>query len=284
MKLTRLEKILIVLIVGILASTFVITKVLAEQSTGTPNSEVNSVIKDVYENLVNLEYGSETGSNGPMWNRIISSSLWVPEGTITEADVVNGKTFFNSSRVEKTGTLDFPKYEDMSLQAKDYRDSNASTTWSSWTLTSGAATTGVYKDNRTGLYWSAMLGSANSFTNEFTIISCPFFTTVPRGDYNGGNVNCGDAINACATLSLDLNGDSTPETNWYLPTQAELMQAYLNGIYLSTNPTWVTANNFWSSTEIQDISTYAWYTHLNHGNTHYNLKTTSSSVRCVHRD
>lgn len=282
MKLTKLETLIVILTVVIGVGAFVVTRALAEQSAGTPNSLVNSVIKDAYDNLVTLGYGSETGSNGAIWNRLISASTWVPDGTATVADVVVGKTYFDESRTAKTGTLDFPKYEDQSLQAKDYRDGNASTTWSSWSLTSGAATTGVYKDGRTGLYWSATQGA--TATNNFNILSCDFFSTVPRGNYTGSDVDCDVSINRCATLELDANGDSILETKWYLPTQAELMTAYLNGISLATNTTWVTGNNFWSSTESQSGPTNAWFTILTIGLTNGIGKTNSYSVRCVLRD
>lgn len=280
MKLSRLEVLIVILIAIFGIGTFVVSKAIAEQSPGTPNSGVNSILKETYETLKSLDYGFETGSNGAIWNRIISSANWVPNTGLTEADVLKSKTFYEDSRTIKTGTLDFPLYTDQSLQAKDFRDSNASSTWASWTLTSGAATTGVYKDNRTGLYWSPK--QAGIYTNEFTIASCDFFTTTPRGNYNGADPDCGNAINVCANLSLDANGDATPETKWYLPTQAELMQAYLNGIYLGTNPTWVTGDNYWSSTEYN--FTIAWYPNLSNGITSYNNKTSSYSVHCVHRD
>jgi hypothetical protein len=281
MKLTKLETLIIILIAVFGVGSFAISRALAEQNTGTPESGVNSVLKETYDNLVSSGYGLETGSNGIMWNRIISSANWVPDGTVTEGDVKNGKTFYDDSRTEKTGTLDYPLYADQSLQAKDFRDSNASSTWSSWSLTSGAATTGVYKDNRTGLYWSP---KQTTSTNEFNLLACDFYSTTPRGDYNGTDTDCGNAINICGTLSLDANGDSIADTKWYLPTQSELMQAYLNGIYLSTNTTWTTGDNFWSSTETQSVNTYAWYTNLYYGNTNYSNKTATYSVRCVLRD
>lgn len=282
MKLTKLETLIVILTVVVGVGTFAVTRALAEQSAGTPNSLVNSVIKDAYDNLVTLGYGSETGSNGAIWNRLISASTWVPDGTATVADVVVGKTYFDESRTAKTGTLDFPKYKDQSLQAKDYRDANGSTTWSSWSLTSGAATTGVYKDGRTGLYWSATQGA--TATNNFNLLSCDFFSTVPRGNYTGADVDCDVSINRCATLELDANGDSTLETKWYLPTQAELMTAYLNGIYLATNTTWVTGNIFWSSTEDQGTPTYAWRVNLPNGYASTGAKSTTLYVRCVLRD
>jgi hypothetical protein len=265
MKLNRLEILILVLISVIGIGTFVVSSTLAEQSGSSPDSGVDSVLKETYDTLVGSGYGSEEGSNGPIWNRIISSSTWVPDGGVTEGDVKAGVGFYEGSRSLRTGTLDYPQYEDMSLQAKDFRDPNASTTWSSWTKTN--TTPEVWKDNRTGLYWSAMQGTANSFTNEFTSSTCNFYTTTPRGNYDGLDADCGNAINTCGTLSVDANGDTVEDSNWYLPTQAELMQAYLNGIYLSTSDSWVTGNRFWSSTEYSGTS--AWTTNLRHGNTHY---------------
>lgn len=278
MKLSRLEVLIVILIAIFGIGTFVVSKAIAEQSPGTPNSGVNSILKETYETLKSLDYGFETGSNGAIWNRIISSANWVPNTGLTEADVLKSKTFYEDSRTIKTGTLDFPLYTDQSLQAKDYRDSNASSTWSTWSKSNSSPE--VWLDTRTGLYWSPK--QTGTYSNEFTIASCDFFTTTPRGNYNGADPDCGNAINVCANLSLDANGDATPETKWYLPTQAELMQAYLNGIYLGSNPTWVTGDNYWSSTEVNNTS--AWYTTLFYGVTTSSNKTTSYSVRCVHRD
>jgi len=279
MKLNRLEILILVLISVIGIGTFVVSSTFAEKSGSSPYSEEDSILKETYNTLKGLGYGSETGSNGPIWNRIISSSTWVPNGTATEDDVVLGVTFYEGSRTLKTGTLDYPNYEAQSLQAKDFRDANASDSWSSWTKTN--TTPEVWYDGRTGLYWSAVQGS---MTNEFAISTCDFFTTTPRGNYSGADTDCGNAINACATLSLDANGDAVADSKWYLPTQVELMQAYLNGIYLSTSTSWVTGNIFWSSTERQNSSSNAWDTTLYNGTTSVTNKTSSYSVRCVLRD
>lgn len=278
-KLNSLEVILLLIIAVLSIGIFVVGDTLAEQSSGTPDSGEDSILKETYDNLKGLGYGSEDGSYGGMWNRIISAANWVPNGTVSEDTVVSGYTFYDESRTEKTGTLDFPSYEVQSLQAKDFRDSNGSDSWSSWTKTN--TTPEVWYDGRTGLYWSASQGSK---TNQFTISACDFFTTTPRGNYDGSDPDCGDAINTCGTLALDADGDGTADTSWYLPTQAELMQVYLNGIYLATSTAWVTGNDFWSSTENQHIYSIAWYTTLYPGSTYYNLKTTSYSVRCVLRD
>ncbi|HOV29764.1 MAG TPA: DUF1566 domain-containing protein [Candidatus Dojkabacteria bacterium] len=138
----------------------------------------------------------------------------------------------------------------------------------------------VWKDERTGLYWSPRQGS---MSNEFTIITCDFFTTTPRGNYSGSDPDCGNAINTCATLSLDADGDGTNETDWYLPTQIEMMQAYIDGIYAVTNKDWVTENNFWSSTESKSNSGDAYPVYLSHGYTYFYFKTDTLSTRCVRR-
>ncbi|KUK77826.1 MAG: hypothetical protein XD93_0054 [candidate division WS6 bacterium 34_10] len=277
MKLNKSEIFITVLISVVILGTYVVSTTLAEQSGGSPESGEDSVLMDTYNSLKSLGYGTETGANGPVWNRIISSANWVPDGTVTEDTVISGYTFYDESRTAKTGILDYPNYEVQSLQAKDFRDSNASDSWSSWTKTNTSPE--VWQDGRTGLYWSASQGS---MTNEFTIGLCDFFSTTPRGSYGGSDTDCGNAINACATLSLDADGDTVAESNWYLPTQAELMQAYLNGIYLGTNTSWATGSLFWSSTEAS--STSAWGTNLYSGNTNGSNKTSSYSVRCVLRD
>lgn len=276
----------IIPIVLVTTGIFFSAKIFAEQGVGTPVNSATSKIKEVYDTLDSLGYGSESvgawGDWGSVWNRIRSAAQWVPQGDVTEGDVVSGKTFYNASRTLKTGTYASVNYTDMSLQVKDFRDSNASTTWVSWTKTN--ASPEVWKDNRTGLYWSALQGSTNAYTNNFTISTCDFFTTIPRGNYNGSDSDCGDSINLCGNLSLDGNGDSVADAKWYLPTQAELITAYLDGIYLSTNAAWATGNNYWSSTEYQSINSSAWFTYLNDGYTNNNPKTNPYSVRCVLRD
>lgn len=281
MKLNRTEILVIVLVAVIFLGTYAVSNSLAEQSGGSPNSGVDSIIMKTYNSLSDLGYGVETGdTSSTVWNRIISSALWVPNGTVTESDVVKGITFYNGSRTQRTGALDHPNYEAQSLAIKDFRDPNGADSWSSWTRTNASPV--VWKDERTGLYWSEQQSA--SMTNQFTMATCNFFSTTSRGDYDGTDTDCGDAINLCGTLSLDANGDGLQDTTWYLPTQPELMQAYLDGIYQKTSTSWVTGNAFWSSTEYQNNSSNAWYTYLNAGFTLSNTKTTSYSVRCVLRD
>jgi hypothetical protein len=158
----------------------------------------------------------------------------------------------------------------------------------------------VYQDNWTKLYWSDSNAGGAIIDNEFVYIdgqdranptgnSCNFNSTgianafCDNQDPQGAYVEDNDvsAAEFCLNLQLDSNGDSVLETDWRLPSQKELMQAYINGA----------ANNlpnpgayFWSSTESFNSQSFAWLVHLNLGSTSTNTKATAYAVRCVRRD
>ena len=267
------------------------TFVLAEQSGSSPESGVTSRIKTIYDSLVSLTHGSDSaggwGNWGVMWNRIRSAAEWVPTGDATEADVASGKTFYKDSRTQISGTA--PPAFDYSTQSKviwdDYRngggaDGDSAGEESIWTNTAGAPDTGVWKDTTTGLYWSSSQGS---ITNIFTTATCDYFSTSARGNYAGGDSDCGNAINACATLALDATGDGSAEDNWYLPSQKELMVAYADGIF-NTDTTFATMSYYWSSTEVSDLPNNAWRAYLFNGFTLGCPKSSANPVHCVRRD
>lgn len=318
-KITLISFIMMLSLVSLVA---VKTTVLAEQTGSSPESGATSRIKTIYDSLSSLSHGSDVaggwGDWGSMWNRIRSAGEWVPAGDASEADVVAGKVFYKDTRTPKTGSLSLSgdaTVSDVIIGKTFYSNSltkltgtapNPTIDWSTfskvtwddnknggspdgdnageesvWTNTAGAADTGVWRDSRTGLYWS---NSRGSFTSLFTVASCDFFTSDPRGSYAGGDSDCGVAINTCGSLSLDANGDSTPETDWYLPTQKELQLAYNNGMYNQTNTTFATTSAFWSSTEYSDNPDNAWRVFLNGGNAGVSNKGNGNSVRCVRRD
>jgi len=284
-----------------------ITAVFAEQSGSTPESGVTSRIRQVYDALVDLAYGDEGsggwGDFGAMWNRIYSAAVWTPSGTATSEDVVAGETFYGSSRTQLTGTAQLA--QDFELQAlvewDDYEGPDGSgdatedyigeeSMWTNTLPLSGGEE--VWKDERTGLYWSHVLSTSttNVFPNQ-DHSTCPFFggTTdaekiAARKTYDGLTPACGDAINACGALQLDRNNDGTIETDWYLPTQKELMQGYIDGIWNQTNPAFTTTNFFWSSSEVSYGPTRAWGVGLYRGYTYGVDKTSTYAVRCVARD
>ena len=156
-------------------------------------------------------------------------------------------------------------------------------TWASTTdtnLTSTTVASGVVKrDERTGLYWSdcysaAVDGTCDTRTNSFTLNG-----TVDDAD-DGLDAEGGLSVDFCEALALDADGDGTDETDWYLPSQKELIQVYING---AANNIPSPANNFWSSTELYTSTANAWYVYLAFGYTLNVGKTNNSYARCVRR-
>ena len=322
----------------------------------TPDSGVTSTIREVYNSLVTLGYGEETGDWGTIWNRIKSAAEWTPDGDVTAEDVKSGVIFYSDSRTQETGTLslvgdatvdqvvsgatfyaddftlqtgtlslvgdatvndvvsgktfysnDFnlltgtaPSPIDFSLQQYSERDDFAGTYNSGsgpedyqleemeWTNQSDGSDT-VWKDEHTGVYWSSHQGNMSNIFTNISLNTCDFFNESlypTRAEYPGGDSDCGNAINYCATLSFG------GRTDWYLPTQKELQQAYMDGIYNKAGDTqaeaaaftWIGAFASWSSSESSAYPTYAWAVYLYDGTTTIAPKTVSPSIRCVARD
>lgn len=262
----------LVLITG--AVSFKLNYAKAEQSGSTPESGSTSRILTIYNSLVALGNGADAaggwGDWGAKWNRIRSAAEWMPSGNADVAlDVRSGKTFFKDSRTEQTGTYPAPgpcstqQYHD-NYGAPVTQTTNCTDTVA-WTVPSPVVTGDDKKDPRTGIVWSQLLRN-NAGTVEFSAAANSTWswdgTTDPDNIAVGGKT-------ASALCSERGNG-------WRLPTQKELMQAYIDGSYFNlTQP----SNLFWSATE--NDSTNAWYVTLYSGYTSFNIKTGSHQVRCV---
>lgn len=145
----------------------------------------------------------------------------------------------------------------------------------------------VYRDLRTGLYWADAYdstsgqGSPNTLTNSFTIgIGCSDASKSAGTCLQDNYQAKGNAIQYCLNLALDATGDGVDETDWYLPSQKELIQAYLDGA----------GNNFpnadyyyWSSTELYSSASIAWYVGPSFGYTGNVNKSVGYYARCVRR-
>lgn len=124
----------------------------------------------------------------------------------------------------------------------------------------------VKQDTRTGLWWSdisAVGASASSTGNVFTLSA------------DGSRPTGGFAVGFCDALNT---ANFAGYADWYLPTQKQLMQAYVNG---SANNLPNPGNYFWSSTEHYGSTAVAWLVYLGFGFTDANTKVTSNYVRCV---
>ena len=274
-------------------------------------------------NYGSTDAGDWSNNWGTYWNRIMEASAWEPDGTANAGDVVSGKTFYagNGDRTQKEGTLaltgdattaqvadgatfysdSFTKLEgtaslapDYSLQIlnewDNYKEGDYTGDESTWTQ----KTASVYQDDRTGLYWSqAYTNDGSYYTNMFPNgdhSACPFFdgTTdqqkiTARTGYDGLDADCGDAINFCGSLELAIDG-GVAKTDWYLPTQNQLMQAYLDGMYNQAGADFTTTEYFWSSSEVSGISKGAWYAYLASGFVFDVSKVSTSALRCVRGD
>ena len=228
----------------------------------------------------------------------VAGSLLPSGGTATAANVATGITFFGASQTNwtlQTGTFD--PWTPQRLQTKDdwvnsggtsgeyileeatwsavsgspfsgYDSINYVDTWGTLDLYSGA----VKQDTRTGLWWSDVIavnggGTASSTDNQFTLSA------------DGSRPTGGNAIGFCAALNSYNSGAGFGGHNdWYLPTQKQSMQAYIDGSANNLpNPDYF----FWSSSELSWDPTDAWFVTLNCGYTGYSTKTTKYYVRCV---
>ena len=269
----------------------------AETVGSSPESGATSKLKSAYDFLVSkgTNYGDSKPSDwiypsyGTYWNRILYAASWEPDGTATEADVVEGATFYSGSnnRVQQTGrVIDYSKQS--LIHTDDYGASDETGEEPAWINTNSSSGNEVWYDTRTSLYWARSQPAA--LTNNFVspaIDGCPFFTTDPRGNYGTSSTDpdCGDAINACAVLSLASQEGSSADTDWYLPSQKELQQAYVDGIYNQTSSSFCPHIALFASTENDDDGTsYAVYRYISNGYGGTKLKSTATPVKCVRRD
>ncbi|MBD3329247.1 DUF1566 domain-containing protein [Candidatus Dojkabacteria bacterium] len=225
---------------------------------------------------------------GGKWNRIKTAAEWTPDSGLSAEEVLSGEKFYSGSRQAQYGTAT-PQidYAEQSLIAwDDLYTGDYSSEESDWVAT---VSDQVYLDTRTGLYWhNPGISAYNCFDNS----TCDFFSTEPRGDYDGsdigtctgGGTECGpagNAINYCATLSLDSDGDSTLETDWYLPSVKELFQAQIDGI---ANHFALTPGSYWSSTEASPSPNSVWTPYMPYPTGSNSGKEFNRPFLCVRRD
>lgn len=258
--------------------------------TGTYTPPVVSYLGDaqVTDVMSGKKFYSDSGT--------LLTGTWSFLGDAGVDEVISGKKFYSDSGTLLTGTytpptpidftnMQYSTYDDYAggdylgwggTLTDDYQGEESE--WSNMSVGEDIA----WRDERTGVYWSADQGT---MSNIFTMASCDYFTSIPRSSYDGLDSDCGLAINYCATL------DFAGRTDWYLPSQKELMQAYIDGINNQAGideesaAAFVTDKLPWSSSEVSYYSTYAWVVNLRSGDTYYDDKTTADyGVRCVSRD
>lgn len=247
---------------------FKLSNVLAEKVGDSPESGATSRIVALYNELTALGFGSDTDAPdwGTIWNRIKTAAKWQPSGNVSEEDVRDGKTFYSDDRTQQTGN--YPAPTNCSTQAWHDNAALANPTDNcsiTWEAVNDGVTGTDKKDPRTGLIWSYPLLN-NSGTPVFSSSS------LSSWDWDGTT----DADNIAVGNKTAIQLCSERGNGWRLPTQKELMQAYIDGSYFNlTLPNYY----FWSATEFS--ATNAWVTSLIHGATTSSTKSSSNFVRCV---
>lgn len=238
--------------------------VSAETYPGGEDNGKTSRLKQLNEELVSLGYGSVSNSPdwGADWNRISTAAKWHPNGDITPGDVAEGKKFYNGSRTEQTGTVPLAG----PCPAQDWEDSADSANETdncsiSWAVATPAKPGDDKQDPRTNLVWSKCLANSDGAVS-FSSAVCSGFSWLDNGINNLGRT----AKQLCSD-----RGDG-----WRLPTQKELMQAYIDGSYYNLS---AATSYYWSTTEASD--TNAWHVNLATGYTRSIGKTSMYRVVCV---
>lgn len=286
----------------------------AETSGGSPESGVTSRIKTLYTALVTSLQGSDAagswGDWGAYWNRIHSATSYLPGSMINQQYHDSyGAPVTETTNYSLTWTTNpTPVTGDDNKAGRGGLDPRTGLTWSQY-LQNSAGTVAFVTSSGSTWNWDSNLQftvtSANAtagatYTNNgqtFTVV-----TTIAPGTSlvttaTGSPTATGTLTKASGTGDATITFSALPNgaTNvavgnktakllcsdrgngWRLPTQKELMQAYIDGSYFNlTNP----SNNFWSATEYN--STDAWNVVLNAGYTYASSKSTFSNyVRCV---
>lgn len=133
-----------------------------------------------------------------------------------------------------------------------------------------------WQDDLTGTIWSKTLNNT---------------TFVPDG--SDGDIswhianNCeGGHGNMCVKNSApNPNTGCEANTNWYVPHQKQLMQAYIDGSYGPMEPKGVSSGAsriYWSATTFSNPLSNAFTVRLTSGHTGGNAKTSGFKVRCVY--
>ena len=237
--------------------------VSAETFPGGTDNGKTSRIKQLTDELATLGYGSTSNTPdwGANWNRISTSAKWTPNGDTTPSDVAEGKTFYSNNRTQQTGTK--PSVGVCPTQSwHDSAGAKADNCGLTWTTPAPTQAGDDKKDPNTGLVWSKCLVN-NAGANDFSPnTSCATYSW----DDTFANNSSRTAIQLCSDRGA----------GWRLPTQKELLQAYIDG----SNYNLVAAATYhWSATEYS--VTLAWGTNLSTGGTGTILKGNASQVRCV---
>ncbi len=209
----------VILVISLLVGGAIAIKVAKAESNGSGlESGVTSHIESLYMTLQGLGFGSDTNSPdwGAKWNRIVTAAEWTLSGNAATGDVKNGKTFYNTTRGQQTGTYQNPSScsyltNSDNIHHDSYGDGEPHSCDISWTTNSSPVTgddnlsgRGGY-DPRTGVTWSQDLINNYVFT-----ISSSTVTAGATYTNNGATFVVLTSITNGTTLSTSTVGNGGP--------------------------------------------------------------------------
>ena len=230
--------------------------VFAEQVGSSPESGSTSRLQTAQSAVSTKTYGVTTATSlgdwGTLWNRLVSAAL-SPFNDAVKGGLQNLTMGGKST--------DYPDGID------DYNNGGAIASgtyqgaWTACTSANNYCGTGrsvaEKRDENTQLIWSPAISSSMTW-------------------YVANN--CTGTSNTCVKLTSNKTGCAAyDDGNWRLPTQKELMQAYIDGSYGNLS----SPAGYWSSTTQSGHLGYAWFVGLSDGTTYSLTKTSSYYVRCV---
>ncbi len=283
--------------------------VLAEVSGDSPdNSPTTSRIKTIYDHLKDdLAYGSDAAGDwddwGAYWNRIRSASEWAPPSDLSADEVKDGETFYSGSREAQTGTAniislvnlyngsgtgDLDDFTQALGGVDDYNGGSSmpvdsySATWTACNEVNQYcgtdSTVAEARDENSGLVWSPMIYDGGGSSDWFWANNCK------TNNGLGGDGSCSNHLDVdCICVKNtgeDLTGcEDYDDGGWRLPTQKELMLAYIDG---AAGGLTQSSRGYWSATTNSDYTRNAWNVALSPGHAgNGNKPGTEDSVRCV---
>ncbi|HOZ03310.1 MAG TPA: DUF1566 domain-containing protein [Candidatus Woesebacteria bacterium] len=295
----------------------VLAEVSGDSPDNSPTTSRIKTIYDHLKD--DLAYGSDAagdwGDWGAYWNRIRSASEWAPPSGLSADEVKDGETFYSGSREAQTGSASMISLANMYngtgtgtgdcvntsglncyTQAlggvDDYNGGSsmpADSYSATWTACDEAnqycgtnSTVAEARDENSGLVWSPMIYAGDGSNHWFWAHNCKYPNGLAGSDgvcNSNGEVACQCVKHTGAGGDTKTGCEAYDDGGWRLPTQKELMLAYIDGAAGGlTEPRRV----YWSATTPSGYSVYAYFVHLSSGNADGGGKPIAGgSVRCV---
>jgi hypothetical protein len=139
----------------------------------------------------------------------------------------------------------------------------------------------AYKDDSTGLIWSAPCKGNGCISYSTSSPTTYHWDNRGTTNYNATSSASSTASELCSNnLTLAPNSKSYHGSGWSLPHQKQLMMAYINNAHGNLESISVN-RGYWSATTKSSDTTNAWYIYLSTGGNTSVVKTFTVNIICV---